>query len=562
VKNALAIVLATILIETSLYAWQDPQRHATAAESNADQNPASAAPSEKVTLNKGTPVCLLSTQRMSTKTARLNDRILFWVPEDIKADGVIIVPRRTEVWATVTEVHKPGRHINSAWLSFSFAALPILDGRAVSLRQNPHPKDGLGSDIKDTWDVGGPWLMPLFPLIYLEKEQDEVLTKTTCVWTATESDIILDRAEALRLQPAASHSDTEPMSFPGAISANMPVAAQCPQPCTQPAITEIAVGFGPGPIAFTPGATWVSWGDYQEVGLSRIDANTGKVTTLFYRKTPVRKTSVDPLPIPYTWQPGSARSLAASEGSLWLADGDKSVSRIDPETSQVIATIPLAEGPGHLAAGEGAVWVTHSRSISRIDPRTNAVTSVIRLKESPDNIAVGAGAVWVVHPASIYRIDLKTNTTGKAIPLFTEGKNIPLTAPDWPFHVRHPVYPNQVTVQGNDVWVTASDEAVLRIDARSGKIVARIRVPPRKDFFALSKIVDGQPRGAAVLDGFLWVADSANQTLWKIDMQTNKPVGEPVLIGFHPVILGPGNDGNGAIWISNESDGTVMKIRP
>lgn len=147
-KNALAIVLATILIETSLYAWQDPQRHATAAESNADQNPASAAPSEKVTLKKGTPMCLLSTQRMSTKTARLNDRILFWVPEDIKADGVIIVPRRTEVWATVTEVHKPGRHINSAWLSFSFAALPIPGGQAVSLRQIHGQKTGLAAISK------------------------------------------------------------------------------------------------------------------------------------------------------------------------------------------------------------------------------------------------------------------------------------------------------------------------------------------------------------------------------------------------------------------------------
>lgn len=37
---------------------------------------------------------------------------------------------------------------------------------------------------------------------------------------------------------------------------------------------------------------------------------------------------------------------------------------------------------------------------------------------------------------------------------------------------------------------------------------------------------------------------------------------EPVLVGFYPQIVGLGNDGDGAIWISNESDGTVMKIRP
>jgi DNA-binding beta-propeller fold protein YncE len=34
------------------------------------------------------------------------------------------------------------------------------------------------------------------------------------------------------------------------------------------------------------------------------------------------------------------------------------VSRIDPETNEVVATIEIGNGLQHIAAGEGAVWVT------------------------------------------------------------------------------------------------------------------------------------------------------------------------------------------------------------
>ena len=47
--------------------------------------------------------------------------------------------------------------------------------------------------------------------------------------------------------------------------------------------------------------------------------------------------------------------------------------------------------------GAGAVWVANSGdgTVSRIDPSTNSVVATIRVGNSPLGIAVGAGYVWV-----------------------------------------------------------------------------------------------------------------------------------------------------------------------
>ena len=47
------------------------------------------------------------------------------------------------------------------------------------------------------------------------------------------------------------------------------------------------------------------------------------------------------------------------EGAVWVVNGsDHAISRIDPETNQVVATIELENEPVRIAADEGAVWVT------------------------------------------------------------------------------------------------------------------------------------------------------------------------------------------------------------
>jgi YVTN family beta-propeller protein len=77
------------------------------------------------------------------------------------------------------------------------------------------------------------------------------------------------------------------------------------------------------------------------------------------------------------------------------------VTRIDPSTNSTVA-IDVGRTPRGIAYGEGAVWVANSGdgTVSRIDPNTNQVVATVRVGNRPLGIAVGAGAVWVTVQAT------------------------------------------------------------------------------------------------------------------------------------------------------------------
>ena len=104
------------------------------------------------------------------------------------------------------------------------------------------------------------------------------------------------------------------------------------------------------------------------------------------------------------------RFLATGEGSVWtLNQGDGSVSRIDPKTNKVVATIEVGvpgEG-GDIAVGEGSVWVTSFEfPLSRIDPAPNKVVQQFA-GQGGDAVRVGQGSVWLtdLKGQQLWRID-------------------------------------------------------------------------------------------------------------------------------------------------------------
>ncbi|HTL12167.1 MAG TPA: hypothetical protein VL588_06755, partial [Bdellovibrionota bacterium] len=89
---------------------------------------------------------------------------------------------------------------------------------------------------------------------------------------------------------------------------------------------------------------------------------------------------------------------AAGEGAVWsLNQADGSVSRIDPATGTVTATIDVGVpgGGGDIKVGEGGVWVTaFGTPVSRIDPATNRITHQYT-GSAGDALNVGYGSVWL-----------------------------------------------------------------------------------------------------------------------------------------------------------------------
>ncbi len=74
----------------------------------------------------------------------------------------------------------------------------------------------------------------------------------------------------------------------------------------------------------------------------------------------------------------------------------RTVSRINPQTNDIEATIPVGDGPNAIAAGMGGVWVAneYGGSVSRIDPATDTART-ITVGNRPQGVAVAGGLVWV-----------------------------------------------------------------------------------------------------------------------------------------------------------------------
>ena len=86
--------------------------------------------------------------------------------------------------------------------------------------------------------------------------------------------------------------------------------------------------------------------------------------------------------------------LAVGAGAVWAINPDLTVSRIDPDTGERVATVPVEAGSA-IAAGDEGVWALAGEGphVLRIDPRTNKVAQTIELATGDlTGLAVGAGS--------------------------------------------------------------------------------------------------------------------------------------------------------------------------
>ncbi|MFC3308762.1 Vgb family protein [Blastomonas aquatica] len=146
-------------------------------------------------------------------------------------------------------------------------------------------------------------------------------------------------------------------------------------------IAGVAMSKPCGAMAILDGSLWVA--DCKEQALVRIDTQTAQ------------KTATVPTGLASTGE----LNVVAGAGSIWVASDNVAgkVSRVDPATNTVIATITVSPGTWYLTFGFGSVWAVSSTSqtVQRIDPATNTVTKTTALGKQPGFLTAGEGAVWV-----------------------------------------------------------------------------------------------------------------------------------------------------------------------
>ena len=201
----------------------------------------------------------------------------------------------------------------------------------------------------------------------------------------------------------------------------------------------------------------------------------------------------------------------------------------------------------YTAAAEGSVWfpLDDSGQVARVDAATGEIQALVEvgdpsaveyLQSDPHGVAAGEAGVWVANAAgrSVGRIDPATNTVAESIPLS--------------------VVPYVLALDGETLWVTSfNDDRVVRVDLKSGKVIADISVP--------------KPTGIAVGFDGVWVVEHRDDTIARIDPETNEVVKE-IAVGergptdlcgkcIENVVVG-----DHAVWTSNNEGRSVSRIDP
>lgn len=208
-----------------------------------------------------------------------------------------------------------------------------------------------------------------------------------------------------------------------------------------------------GPLSVVPDGTGVWVASYQGNSVRHIDAAgdvTATVTTP--SSAPCGLAIVGPLlwivdqsdgkGVVVSTTDGSVRQhlttgalagfATAAFGSVWVGDFEGTsglVHRLPVQHTGPASTVKTGLGPIGLAAGDGSLWVTNANddSVSRIDPATDKVVATIDLPgATPTGVLVTSDGVWVAgyKTNALYRIDPATNTVLGSVTLPGPGQGI------------------------------------------------------------------------------------------------------------------------------------------
>jgi DNA-binding SARP family transcriptional activator/ABC-type transport system substrate-binding protein len=225
-------------------------------------------------------------------------------------------------------------------------------------------------------------------------------------------------------------------------------------------------------------------------------------------------------------------------GALWNLSFTGILSKIDPQTGNVVASANTVSVPCGLAAGAGALWVSdcNAPAVVRIDPTHDvvvgrAVLPVARseLADATQSVVVGAGSVWVGqgfdNPSYVWRLD---PATGRVLRRYV--------IPDGGAEA--------LTFGNGALWVGGGVIGRLsRIDPATNAVTT-----PARDLGQWLCCV-------AAGGGYVWAAINPGGTVWKLsehgDVVSSVKLGSSVRELVYAA---------GAVWAADGEGGKIVRI--
>ena len=251
--------------------------------------------------------------------------------------------------------------------------------------------------------------------------------------------------------------------------------------------------------------------------------------------------------------------VALAFGSIWIANHHSdTVTRMDPATMTIQASIDVGPGPGWFAVTEDAVWVSNQNGtgLTRVDARTNTAGTRAGRWAACGKPIVALGSIW--QPACdahrIMRIDPKTSEVvdleaAGRFGIAQAGKTLLVGGPKG--LARLDVATGAYTeIGGPDSWIfgfdgktiwSSNDREVFRLRPADGTVAATI--PLRETMSAIFR------------DGHAWLP--SRDGLVDVDLATSKVVRT---IGLGPITAIA--DAGDSIWATSYDGNSVTRVTP
>jgi len=147
-------------------------------------------------LEDGTPVKLRLTRNLSSATDKTNDTVDFEVVEDVNVSGVLVIPRGSTAWATITDAHPKRRMGRGGKLDVNIDKVRLKDGEKVALRAVKENQGGghVGA-MTGAMVATGIVFFPAAPLFLFMHGKDINIPKGTEITSYISGNIPLDKAK-------------------------------------------------------------------------------------------------------------------------------------------------------------------------------------------------------------------------------------------------------------------------------------------------------------------------------------------------------------------------------
>jgi hypothetical protein len=220
-----SLILSASLLSpgTLWYQEQSPQQK---ADAQPVQQLQAAPPAVKEPLafglEDGTPVKLRLNRTISSADAHVNDTVDFEVLEEVKVHDVIVIPRESMAWGTVTEAQPKRRMGRGGRLDVNIDDVRLTSGEKVPLRAVKDAKGGghVGA-MTGAMVATAIVFFPAAPLFLFMHGKDITIPKGTEITAYINGDVPLEAARFPRPAapaPAASAALTEQPAAPSTSS--------------------------------------------------------------------------------------------------------------------------------------------------------------------------------------------------------------------------------------------------------------------------------------------------------------------------------------------------------